>query len=195
MIHKPAPKATDKGEASRKFVKAMKQILSVPKEELAKRESAYQQERTTKKASRKSKLSALVVFALVLVSLGCATQPVSVAQRRQVAPDRIANSAMLAPSPERTAKMIITRDSGYTGSGAGIDVFVDGQRLARLAQKESITVYVAPGRHLVGARFSWGPVSPAEREFTADAQRPCRIRVTTEPNATSIDLKPESGLL
>ncbi len=131
---------------------------------------------------------------LLVFTAGCATQPVAVGERRQVSRDRIVNSALLAPSPERTAKLIITRDAGYVGSLAGIDVFVGGQPVARLATSESITVYVTPGRHLVGVRFSWGPVPPTEREFIADPQKPSRIRVTTEQNA-NLDLKPESGLL
>jgi hypothetical protein len=64
MIHKPKADATTKGEASRKFVNAMKRILSVPKSEMERREAKYQQERAVKKALRKSKLSALLVFFL-----------------------------------------------------------------------------------------------------------------------------------
>lgn len=56
------PQATNEGDASRKFIKAVRQILSVPKEELARREADYQRERAVKKASRKSKLSALLIF-------------------------------------------------------------------------------------------------------------------------------------
>jgi hypothetical protein len=41
------PKPTDK------FRKAMKQILSVPKEELQRRETEYQQQRKLKKSDRK----------------------------------------------------------------------------------------------------------------------------------------------
>lgn len=48
------------GKPSEIFCAAMGQILSVPKDELAKREASYQQECAAKKASRKSKLSALV---------------------------------------------------------------------------------------------------------------------------------------
>jgi molybdopterin synthase catalytic subunit len=50
MPNTPTPQA--KGEASRKFVDAMKQILSVPKSEMTKREESYQRERAAKKANR-----------------------------------------------------------------------------------------------------------------------------------------------
>ena len=142
----------------------------------------------------KSKLSALIALAFILVSLGCATKPVPESERIQVARDRVMNPTMLAPSPERTAKLIITRDAGFVGSLVGIDIFLEGNSIARLAKRESITVFVVPGRHLVGARFSSGPVPPVEREFVTDPQKPLRIRLTTDQNA-NIDLKPESGLL
>ncbi len=68
MLHTPKTQATTKGEASRKFVTAVRQILSVPKEELAKREANYQRERAAKKASRKSKLTALVLLSFCCLS-------------------------------------------------------------------------------------------------------------------------------
>jgi hypothetical protein len=69
MPNTPTPRAATKGEASRRFVKAVRQILSVPKEESAKREAAYQQERAAKRASRKSKLSALLLMAFCCLSV------------------------------------------------------------------------------------------------------------------------------
>ncbi len=74
-------------------------------------------------------------------------------------------------------------------------MFIDGQRVARLATSESVSIYASPGRHLLGARFSWGPVGPAERDFVAYPQKPLTVRVFTEASSTSIDLRPESGLL
>ena len=56
-----------------------------------------------------------------------------------------------------------------------------GQRLARLAERETVTVYVTPGKHIVGARFASGPGPSMEREFVAETQKPVRIRVSTEP--------------
>ena len=141
-------------------------------------------------------LAASGALIVILVLTSCATKPVLESERRSVARDRIINSVLLAPSQERTAKFIITRDAGYTGSLTGIDVFLEGDRIARLATKESITIFATPGRHLVGARYSWGSSisPPAEREFVADRKKACRIRVTIDPSG-DIDLKPESGLL
>ncbi len=70
-----------------------------------------------------------------------------------------------------------------------MDLFIDGERIARLAVKESITLYVAPGRHLVGARFPGAP--PTEREFLTDERNSSRLRILADP----VDVKPESGNL
>ena len=135
----------------------------------------------------------LAVVCLLVAS--CATAPVPLAERRTVPHDRVFAAALLTPSREGTAQFTLVRDRGYTASGAGIDVFIDGQRVARLATSESVSIYATPGRHFLGARFSYGPVAPAEREFFADPQRSLTVRVFTEAYSSSIDLRPESGLL
>jgi hypothetical protein len=73
-------------------------------------------------------------------------------------------------------------------------VFLDGGRIARLAAGESITVFASAGSHLVGARYSWGPVAPAEKEFILSATVPKIARVTIDQSG-NLDVKPESGLL
>jgi hypothetical protein len=52
MPDTPTPQAATKGEASRKFVKAMQHILSVPKSELDRREAEYQKQRKVKKQGK-----------------------------------------------------------------------------------------------------------------------------------------------
>jgi hypothetical protein len=138
-------------------------------------------------------LSILVLVCALLTS--CATGPVRPAERHPVSPSRVFAHSLLTPSADRSARFTIVRDRGYTGSAAGIDAFVDGQRIARLAAAEAVTIYTTPGRHMLGARFSWGPVGPAEREFTADPQRPLTVRIFTESYSSSLDLRPESGYL
>lgn len=60
------------------FLKPLvKQIISVRKDELEKREANYQQNRAAKKACRKTKLQALAILAFVLVSVGCVSTPAS----------------------------------------------------------------------------------------------------------------------
>jgi hypothetical protein len=136
----------------------------------------------------------LAICAVVGVS-ACSTSPAPIASRRAVPADRIFAPTLVARSGERTASFTLTRAKGLLGVGVGIDVFVDGQRIARLAARETITIYVSPGQHILDARFSHGLVPPTEREFIAAADRSIRIRVTTQADSSDLDLKPESGAL
>lgn len=130
-----------------------------------------------------------------LLITGCATSPVPAASRRQAPASRVSDTSLLQPSAQRSVRFTIIRDSGYVASAASIQVFIDGRQVARLATSETVTIYVSPGPHLVGARFSWGfSVPPAEREFLASPQKPTNIRITTDQNG-NLDLKPESGYL
>ena len=119
---------------------------------------------------------------LVCLLVACATSPIPPAERREVTRNRVYNPALVSPTTQRSASLILTRDADYNaGSAAGIDVFIEGQRLVRLAERETVTVYVTPGRHIMGVRFSWGPGPSTEREFVAEIHKPVRIRVSTEP--------------
>jgi hypothetical protein len=125
------------------------------------------------------KIVGLFLASLLVV---CAASPLSRAEESDVPRDRVYNPALLSPTAQRSARLILTRDATYyPGSAASIDVFVEGQRLARLAERETVTFYVTPGKHIVGARFAWGPGPSMEREFVAETQKPVRIRVSTEP--------------
>lgn len=136
----------------------------------------------------------VAISALVGVN-ACSTSPAPIASRRAVPANRVFTQTLIARSGQRTASFTLTRDKGLLGVGAGIDVFVDGQRIARLAANETITIYVTPGQHILGARFSHGLVPPTEREFIAATDRPVGIRVTTQAQSADVDLKPESGAL
>jgi hypothetical protein len=136
-----------------------------------------------------------LLLGAAILGAGCASGPAPAASRHPAPRNRVFASSFLEPSSDRSASFVMTRDTGYTGSAAGIDVFLDGQRIARLAASETVTVYVTPGQHLLGARFSWGPVPPTERAFDLSSQQQLKVRVTTEAHSTNLDLKPESGVL
>ena len=142
-------------------------------------------------------MNQLPVATLILVSIfisGCATSPVPANERRRVPSDRVTDASVLQPTTQRTVRFIITRDSGYVASATSIQIFIDGRQVAQLATRETVTAYISPGSHLIGARFSWGLIPPVEREFIANPERPTSIRITTDQNG-NLDLKPESGYL
>lgn len=124
---------------------------------------------------------------------GCATGPVPTTERRAVAADHVYLPALLNPSGDRTARFILVRDRGSAGVLAGVNVFIDGQKIARLAAAETVTVFATPGKHTLAARFTYGPIGPVERMFEADPKKPLTVRVYTEGNSSSLDLRLETG--
>ena len=126
--------------------------------------------------------------------VGCSTTPVPVSERRPVPSAHIADASLTTPSDERQARLTLTRDSGFIGSATGVDTFIDGIPIGRLATGETITIYATLGSHLLGARYSWGPAPPVERAFTLTKQAPTNVRLTID-NSGNLDLKPESGML
>lgn len=62
--------------------------------------------------------------------------------------------------------LIIKRDSGFSGRGCNIVVFLDGSKLAELSAGEKVETYIAPGKHMVGARATGlCPKSTPEASF------------------------------
>ncbi len=134
------------------------------------------------------------IMPLAILLAACSTTPTSVGQRRPVPAQRVHDHSLMSSSPQRSSRLTITRDQGYTGSLTGIDVFLDGHRVARVAIGESITIYATAGEHLVGAKYSWGPVGPAEQAVTLSAVSPKYVRITIDQSG-NLGVKPESGLL
>lgn len=55
MREKPEPEYREGSEAAQRFERAINRVLSVPKDELTKREAAYKEKRRTVKSSRRTK--------------------------------------------------------------------------------------------------------------------------------------------
>ena len=102
--------------------------------------------------------------------------PAPVAEHRPIPQKRIFDSTRLEPSHRRSCALTITRDQEPIGAGAGLDVFVDRQRLARLVAGESITVYAARGRHYVGIKPPFD--SSAETDCMLSSGHPTQVRIS-----------------
>ncbi|WP_145561145.1 hypothetical protein [Yersinia mollaretii] len=92
-------------------------------------------------------------FLLVSISLlnGCATTPVSNKDARTVPLERIISKSVQIKNPGE-ATLIVKRDSGFTGSGCNIVVYLDGKAIAELDTGEKITFYAQPGDHILSAK-------------------------------------------
>lgn len=89
--------------------------------------------------------------------LACAHHPATRAGRATVPPGRRFDSSLLKPSATRSCAVTIVREPGVRGSG--LNLYLDGDELARIASGEAITAYLKPGRHLLAARPLFSPVA------------------------------------
>lgn len=89
----------------------------------------------------------LALAATMLVLVGCATTPVSPASATRVPTARL--FAFQDPTPERNATIIVTRDSGFLGSGCFFSFTINGVHAARFDVGETARFYVPPGEVLL----------------------------------------------
>lgn len=135
------------------------------------------------------------LLAVTLVLCGCSTTPTSPANRVPVPSSKIFSKELLERSDERTDAVTITRDSGILGSAVRVDVFLDGQRVSSLGVRETVTVFLASGDHIIGAKFAWGvAVSPVERDFVLRKGTSRSFRVFTDQDG-NLDVRAELGKL
>ena len=91
----------------------------------------------------------------LLFLLGCSTAPAPDTTRNRVPAERRFESALLRPSHRRSCALTVTREKGV--SERGLNVRLDGERIARMAAGESLTVYVKPGHHYIDVKPLFSP--------------------------------------
>jgi hypothetical protein len=84
----------------------------------------------------------MLLLAVVLLS-GCATTPVSPTEASRVPAERLL--AFQESAPDRTATLVVTRDSGLLGSGCFASFLIDGTHAARFGPGETAQFRVTPG--------------------------------------------------
>jgi hypothetical protein len=92
-----------------------------------------------------TRLLALVVSMLALS--GCATTPVSPATASRVPAERL--FAFQDASPSSSATIVLTRDSGFLGSGCFASLTINGVHAARFDVGETARFHVPPGEVLL----------------------------------------------
>ncbi len=90
----------------------------------------------------------LIVSTLLLAS--CATTPTPTATARLVAADRILAPSFFQRRSVDDVEVIVKRDQGFSGSGTGIILHLDGKPIAKLGSGQIARLYLAPGRYLLG---------------------------------------------
>ena len=123
-----------------------------------------------------------VLGIILLFPLGCSTPAPDITQH-PVAAERRFEPALLRPSHRRSCALTITREKGVPARG--LNVFLDGEQLARIAAGELITVYVKPGRHSVGVKPLFSP--PAKRVCVLSKGESASIRILDRNGKDELD--------
>ena len=85
---------------------------------------------------------------LTLVLIGCSTRPPAEHEIKQVPEARIFNHQAKL---DNNATLVFIRDEGLTGSGCYINLFLNGQEVAKFETKERATFYLPAGEVIIGA--------------------------------------------
>ena len=90
-------------------------------------------------------------FALIIALTGCATGPIAISDAVPIPQERISNIE-ITKSKDGTGSVLFKRDSGFIGSACVLRLMVDGKPFADIQGGEKIQVYLAPGKHILGAK-------------------------------------------
>ena len=132
----------------------------------------------------------LISLGFVLFCLfGCATSPVRVGDSSFVAKEQI-----LSPPPKSAtslkdgAKVIIVRDSGFTGSGVRERVFIDGVSVVELQPMERYEAFLMEGERIFGVIPSpnlFGTHGISETTVILRQGDTCYLRIYTDAAMTT----------
>lgn len=126
-----------------------------------------------------------IVVALAAALLaGCATSPIPSDKA-----DPVPASRLFAHQKPQAggATLIVTRDTGFVGSGCNTTINIDGEKSAEIASGETAKFYVSAGDHIVSASSCGSGLKEREASMKAGATKRFRISIDS---AMSMDLSP-----
>lgn len=128
-----------------------------------------------------SKVLALCALA---VMTGCATAPIERGSASAVPQDRVLARGVLTEKPG-SARVTVSRDSGFMGSACTYRLFIDGQAVALLRGSERFEFFVTPGEHILSTRTdgicSGGTAEVATQVAAGQAKR---FRISSSPEGS-----------
>lgn len=119
---------------------------------------------------------------------GCATSPIPSSQA-----DPVPASRLLAFQSKPTSAygtLVVTRDTGITGSACNTILYIDGNKSAEIGSGESAKFYLAPGERIIGVNSTTlcgGGLK--ERSFVLEAGGTKKYRISID-TSMSMDLSP-----
>ena len=127
----------------------------------------------------------LIVGAFALAMLaGCATSPLPSDKA-----DPVPSSRLFARQKQTVgdAVLVVTRDTGFVGSGCNTTISIDGVKSAEISSGETAKFYVSAGDHIISASSCGSGLK--EREASLKAGSTKRFRISID-SAMSMDLSP-----
>ncbi len=124
-------------------------------------------------------MRSLLIIAVLAVT-ACSTTPVPSSLARDVTADNLASSPYATPGDDR-GTVIVTRDNGFVGSGCVMRVLMNGTPVALLNTRESVTLHVPAGEHIVGTLRGSGESGAGLCGGSRDSTE---VSVTVEPGVT-----------
>jgi len=129
----------------------------------------------------------LVLAAASLLS-GCATSPVPSSEADPVPVSRL--SGFQEHPNGAFGTLVVTRDTGITGSACNTVLYIDGQKSAEIAAGETARFYVGVGERIIGVNSTalcGGGLK--ERSFVLDSGTTKKYRISID-TSMSMDLSP-----
>ena len=129
----------------------------------------------------------LCFFALCILT-GCATSPIPAERAKRVPSDRLL--AYQNKPDEAYGTVIVTRDTGVTGAGCKMYVYIDGTHAASLWSGETARFYLPVGNRIIGVNtpmYCGGGLK--EHQQLVGAKQNHRLRISTDTSFV-IDIAP-----
>jgi hypothetical protein len=119
----------------------------------------------------KAGVAHLLLLALFAFA-GCTSQAHRHSQP-EVPPGRRYESALLHPTSRRNCVVTIVREPGV--AGPGLNLYLDGNQIARISAGEALTIYVTPHSHVLSARPLFSP--SVARRIDPVKDQPVTVRI------------------
>ncbi len=97
----------------------------------------------------------LILGLAILPLLGCSTVHSPRVTQQPVPRARNFEPQLLKSSQRRSCAITITRENGV--KGAGLNLYLDNEQIARIAAGESVTIHVKPGHYRLSVKPLFSP--------------------------------------
>jgi hypothetical protein len=125
----------------------------------------------------------LAIVGILIALAGCATSPTPPESARPVPASRIHAPGMLGFGAAQ-GQLVVTRDTGFSGSGCSIRIHLDAAPVADFRPGETLTVGVEPGEHVISAKAVEAicPGTVSEAAVKIESGKSKRYRIAINPS-------------